>query len=73
MGCLGWRRCGGGGGEALPGQRPGGWDVLADMLANDGRIVLGIVPEPQLEPEEVSGEEAVTEPEPDISEEPREQ
>ena len=48
-------------------QRPGGWDALADMLANDGRIVLGNEPEP--EPEEA----AVEEPEPDVPGEPREQ
>ena len=54
-------------------QRPGGWDGLADMLANDGRIVLGNVPEPQIEPEGVSEEAAVVEPEPDVPQEPQEQ
>ena len=66
-------------------QRPGGWDALADTLANDGRIVLGIDPEPrpesegapagEAEPEEapeaeLEGEpEAEPEGEPDVPEE----
>ena len=54
-------------------QRPGGWDALTDMLANDGRIVLGIDPEPRLEPEGASAGEAASEAEPeaepDVSEE----
>ena len=58
-------------------QRPGGWDALADTLANDGRIVLGIDPEPrpesegapagEAEPEEAP--EAEPEGEPDVPEE----
>jgi len=40
-------------------QRPGGWDVLADVLANDDRLALGVAPEPRPEQEEVSEEEAV--------------
>ncbi len=35
-------------------QRPGGWDVLAEVLAEDKRVVLGNEPEPVGEPESVA-------------------